>query len=126
MLQEAAMDYARFPRRMILVLCGAGLLFTAWAQPVSAQAYYACPPGYSYAEPGSCVPSGFSYGQPYLDSPFYYGVAPFGFGGGFNDGFDHRGFDHRGFDHRGFGHEGFGHEGFAHGGSGFGHGGGHR
>jgi hypothetical protein len=122
MLQEAAMDRAGFPRRMIPVLCGAGLLFAAWAQPVSAQAYYTCPPGYSYVEPGSCVPSSYLYGPPYSYGPSYYGFVPFGFVGGFHDDFNHRGFDHRGFDHRGFGHEGFGHGG----GGGFGHGGGHR
>jgi hypothetical protein len=112
MLQEAAMDRARFLRPTIPLLCGAGLLLAAWAQPVSAQAYYACPPGYSYAGPGSCVPSGYFYGPPYVYGPSYYGPSyygyvPFGFVGGFRDGFGHRDFGHEGFGH-GFGHEDFG------------------
>src|SRR5258706_16274372 len=98
------MDRARSLRRIIPVLCGAGLLSAAWAQPASAQAYYTCPPGY-YAEPGSCVPSGYYYGQPYFYGPSYYGFVPFGFGGGFG--------------HRDFGREGFGREGFGHGRDGF-------
>jgi hypothetical protein len=118
--QEAAMDRARSLPRIIPILCGAGLLFAAGVQPASAQAYYACPPGY-YAVPNGCVPSGYVYEPPYYYGPSYYGYygfVPFGFVGGFHDGFRHRGFDHRGFDHRGFGHGGFGHGG--------GHGGGHR
>ena len=106
MLQEAAMDRAESLRRIIPVLCVAGLLFAGWAQPVSAQAYYTCPPGY-YAVPNACVPP--SYGPPYYYGPSYYGYygyVPFGFGGGFHHDFDHRGFDHRGFGHRGFGHVG--------------------
>jgi hypothetical protein len=106
MLQEAAMDRARSLRRIISVLCGAGLLLAALAQPASAQIYYTCPPGYYYAEPGTCVPSDYYYGPPYFYGPSYYGFVPFGF--------------------TGFGHRGFGRGGFGHGGVGFGHGGGHR
>jgi hypothetical protein len=107
-LQEAVMNRARSLRRIIPVLCGAGLLFAAWAQPASAQAYEACPPGY-YAVPNSCVPSGYVYEPPYYYGPSYYGYygsVPFGFVGGFHDGFDHRGFGHGGFGHGGFGHGG--------------------
>ena len=91
-------------RRIIPVLCVAGLLFAGWAQPVSAQAYYACPPGY-YAVPNGCVPPSYSYeppyyyGQSYYD---YYGFVPFGFSGGFHHDFDHRRFDHRVFWSPGF------------------------
>ncbi len=96
------MDHVRSLRRMIPVLCGAGLLFAARAQPVSAQNYYACPPGY-YAVPTGCVPPGYYDVPPYFYGPSYYGVVPFGFVGGLHNGFGHRGFDHRGFA-RGGGH----------------------
>lgn len=115
------MDRAGFSRRIFPILCGAGLLFVAWAQPVSAQASYTCPPGYYYAEPASCVPSGYDYGQPDFYGPSYDGSVPFGFVSGF-----HGGFGHRDFGREGFGRGGFGHEAFGHGGGGSGHGGGHR
>jgi hypothetical protein len=107
------MDRARSLRRIIPFLCGAGLLFAAWAQPALAQAYYACPPGY-YAVANGCAPSGYYYGPPYYyGTPYYYGPSygyygfvPFGFVGGFHHDFGHRGFDHRGFGHGGFGHGG--------------------
>jgi hypothetical protein len=108
MLQEAAMDRTRFLHRVISVLCGAGLLFAASAQPLSAQAYYACPPGY-YAVPNGCVPLGYPYGLPYYYGPSYYsyyGFVPFGFIGGFRDDFRRHGFDHRGFGPRGVVHGG--------------------
>jgi hypothetical protein len=113
-MRGTIMGRARSLRRIIPVLCGAGLLLASWAPPVSAQAYYACPPGYAYAAPGSCVPLGYYYGAPYAYGAPYYGFpyypsVTFGFFGGFHHDFDHRGFDHRGFGHGGFGHGGFGH-----------------
>src|SRR5258708_18783148 len=103
------MNRARSLRWIIPVLCGAGLLFAAWAQPASAQAYYACPPGY-YAVPNGCVPSGYVYEPPYYYGPSYYGYygfVPFGFVGGIPNRFDHRGFPPHRFAHLRFCHRGF-------------------